>query len=406
MANFRYKARDRQGRAVSGVLEAPSERGASEELAKQGFIPITVERSSSSAGTDFSVARLFGPEVKLQERNIFTRQLWTLQKAGVPLVNSLNSLREQTKSKAFKRILAQLVRDLESGDAFSTTLSRHPETFDLLFVNMVRAGEASGKLDEVLYHLAEMGEFEAETRERVKTATRYPMITFASLIIAFFGMVTFVIPRFSGLYTQFSSDLPLPTRILLGINHAIRHEWILLILGTAAAVFAFRYLVNTPAGRYRWDYVTLKVPVFGPLMFNIMMSRFTRVLGELLASGVPIMQSLQLVADTVRNSVIRKAVIGIQESVNEGRGMSDPMRRCGLFTPMVYQMVAVGEQSGKTEELLRYVADYYQEQARYMMKNLTTLIEPMLIFVIGGLVTLLALGVFLPLWNMINVVQS
>jgi MSHA biogenesis protein MshG len=270
---------------------------------------------------------------------------------------------------------------------------------------MVKAGEASGKLDEVLLHLAELGEFDAEVKERLKSATRYPLITFITLIVAFCLVITLVLPKFAALYGQFTAKLPLPTRILLGIQHTIQYDWPQVIVALAAIFFAGRYALQTPFGRYQWDRMKLRMPVFGELYLNLLMSRFTRVLAELLASGIPILQALQLVSDTVGNEVIRRALVRIQESVNEGKGMAEPIKRSGLFSPMVYQMISVGEQSGKTDELLRYVADYYRSQATFMMKNLTTLIEPMLIFVIGGFVLVLALGVFLPLWDLMSVIK-
>ncbi len=405
MPNFRYRVRDRQGKALDGVVEGSSVQNVSQALSRQGYIPIQVSEVRGDSGPGLDLLAFLRQKVKLAERNLFSRQLWTLQRAGVPLLNSLNSLRDQARSPYLRKVIVRLIKDLEAGDSFSTALSRFPDAFDRMYVNMVRSGEASGKLDEVLLHLAEMGEFEAETRERVKAATRYPIITFMSLIVAFITVVTFVIPKFSAIYTQFTHKLPLPTRILMGINRAVREDWALLAVGGVALIFVFRYVLGTARGRYLWDLLKIRMPVFGPLFFNLQMSRFARILAELLASGVPILQALQLVSEAIGNSVIRRALRDIQESVNEGKGMSEPMRRSGLFAPMVYQMVAVGEQSGKTDELLRHVADHYQAQASYMMKNLTSLIEPLLILLIGGLVVLLATGVFLPMWDLVKVVR-
>ncbi len=402
MPNFKYKAYDRKGQVVESEIEGDSASAISRALTEQNYIPVSISEVKNSA---LFLNEWFTPRVRLEDINIFTRQLWTLQRAGLPLQSSLVSLRDQVKSKALKKVIVQMIKDLEGGLSLSAAFARHPKIFRAFYVNMIKAGEASGKLEEVLIHLAEMGQFEAQTKEKIQAATRYPLITFFSIIIAFTVVVTFVIPKFSTVFGQFKAQLPLPTRILLGINYGVRHEWALLLILLAGLIFLFRYFIATPWGRYQWDKFKIRVPVFGTLIFNLTMSRFARILSELLSSGLPILQSLQLVSETVDNAVVSKAVIQVQHSVNEGKGMSGPMKQSGLFLPMVVQMVAVGEQSGKTDELLRHVADYYGEQAESMIKNLTTLIEPILILFLGFMVLILALGVFLPMWDLVNVVQ-
>ncbi len=400
MPNFNYKAYDRKGRATSGQMQAENAAGVSNSLSKQGYIPVSVTAVSSG----FSLGPLFG-KVNLTDVMVFTRQLWTLQKAGIPLQASLVSLRDQVTDPRFKKIIIEVIRSIEGGSSLSSAMASHPEAFDLLYVNMVKAGEASGKLDEVLFYLAEMCEFEAETREKIKSATRYPILALITLVFAFLMIVSFVIPKFSILFHQFKKELPMPTRILLGINHLIQHEWFLMLFVLVAFVFLFRFYTNTKQGRYQWDYFKIKMPVTGPLLFNLVMARFAKILSQLLSSGIPILQALQLVSDTVGNTVVQKAVIDIQRSVNEGKGMSEPMKRSGFFSPMVVQMVAVGEQSGQTEELLEHVSSYYELQANTMIKNLTTLIEPVLIAFLGLIVLFLALGIFLPMWDLTYIVR-
>ncbi len=403
MAHFKYKAYDRQGHVVESEMDGDSALAVSKALNEHGYTPVTVSQVEKEVTSPEE--RWFSPRVRLDEINVFTRQLWTLQRAGLPLQSSLVSLRDQVKSKAFREVLTEVIADLESGHSLSAAFARHPKIFQPFYVNMIKAGEVSGKLDEILIHLAEMGHFEEQTREKIKSATRYPLITLLSIIIAFVIVVTFVIPKFSAVFGQMKTKLPLPTQILLGINDVVRHQWPILIISIAALVFLFRYFLSTSWGRYQWDRFTIKVPVIGPLVFNLVMSRFARILSELLSSGLPILQSLQLVSETVDNAVIARAVTEVQKSVNEGKGMSEPMKQSGLFLPMVVQMVNVGEQSGKTDELLRHVADYYGDQADLMIKNLTTLIEPMLIFILGSMVLMLALGVFLPMWDLVTVVH-
>lgn len=403
MPKFSYKVRDRAGRPVTGEMDGENVRKVSEHLSKQGYIPISVNQVSEQADL---LGNLFRPKIKLVDRTVFTRQLHTMTKAGLPLVSSITSLREQSQNGYFRKVLGLIIKELEGGSPFSDALGRHPDVFDTLYVNMVRSGESSGKFDEVLLSLTEMGDFDLKTKDRVKGATRYPLLTLAALIVAFLVVITFVIPKFASLYGQFGSQLPLPTRILLWINNTIRNDWGKALVVIGAIFYGFRWYTHTTNGRYRWDLFRIKVPVFGPLVVSLIMSRFTKILAELMSSGVPIIQSLQLVSDTVDNLVIRKAIHSIQQSVNEGKGMSEPMRRSDLFPPMVVQMVTVGEQSGKSDELLRHVSVFYQDQADNMTKNMTVLIEPILILVIGVMVVILALGVFLPMWNMTSVMNK
>lgn len=403
MARYQYKARDRRGNAVSGSIDADTAQAASAALGSRGLVPVSIRENAVSAGLAMPV---WGTRpVSQQEINVFTRQLWTLYRAGIPLLAGLLSLKEQARSERFRRILAQIIEDLEAGASLSASLARHPRVFSMLYVNTVKAGEASGRLDEIFHRLATMGEFQLETQEKVKAATRYPLLAFSSLVAAFFLVVTFVVPRFSVLFAQFKQELPVPTKILLALHGAITHYWIAMIAGVAALAWAGRWYAGTEAGGYQWDLLKIRVPVLGRLTFNLLMSRFSKILAELLGSGLPILQALQLVSESVGNRVIERAVLQIRDSVNEGKTMSEPMKKSGLFAPMVVQMVAVGEQSGKTDELLSHVADYYEDQANLMIKNLTTLIEPVLVVVLGGMVTFLALGVFLPTWNLVNVIR-
>ena len=402
MPVYKYKTYDRTGHVLEAEIVGESTQAVSKTLTQQGYIPITIQEVH---GSTLFLEKWFAPRVKLADLNMFTRQLATLQKAGLPLENSLIALRDQVKNQTFKKAIIEIIKDVESGNALSIAFARHPNIFHPLYINMIKAGEASGRLEEILRRLAEMGEFEGQTRDKIHSATRYPILAFCSIVIAFLIVVTFVIPKFSAVFNQFKAQLPLPTRFLLGINYVVRHEAWLLVISMAVVIFLFRAYLNTFWGRYQWDWIKIKVPVFGPLTFNLVMSQFARILSELLGSGLPILQSLQIVADTVGNVVIQKAILAIRESVNEGKGMAEPMKRSRFFSPMVVQMVSVGEQSGETEALLKHVAGYYEEQANSMIKNLTTLIEPMLIMVLGVMVLILAMGVFLPMWDLVHVVK-
>lgn len=385
-----------------GMMQGESAQIVADALGKQGYIPMSIVESKSMR---FSLADVFKPRIKRQDLNIFTRQLWTLQKAGLPLLTGLSSLREQAADETFRKVIVQIIHDLEGGSSLSTALASQPNIFEPVYIHMVRAGEASGKLDEIFYELSEMGEFEARTKEKIHSATVYPIITLISLSIAFIVVTTFVVPQFTTVFEARGKQLPAPTALLLAINNVIRYHWIETLVVLIVLIVIFRVYISKPMGRYQWDYLKIKMPVIGKLTFFLQMSRFSKILAELLKTGVPILQALQLVSDTLNNSVIAKGIIIVQESVNEGKGMSVAMKNTALFTPMVVQMVEVGEQSGRTDELLLYVATYYEDQANLMIKNFSTLIEPILLFVLGGMVLLLALGVFLPVWDLSSTIN-
>ena len=400
--NFSYRARDRRGKLVTGVMNGESEQAVAEALGKQGFFPMGITEFKE---VKISFFDLLKPRIKKEDLNVFTRQLWTLQKAGLPLLSGLSSLREQASSDVFRKVIVELIAELESGTSLSSAMAKQPLVFSAVFIHMVKAGEASGKLDEIFFELSEMGEFESRTKEKIRSATIYPIITLFSLTVAFVVVTTFVVPKFTGVFSRAGRKLPMPTRILLCINDIIRHHSLETVVFLILIFSAFRMYVSKPKGRYQLDYLKIRVPVIGKLVFYLQMSRFGKILAELLKTGVPILQSLQLVSDTLGNTVIQRGLGVIQKSVNEGKGMSVAMKNTRLFTPMVVQMVEVGESSGRTDELLSYVADYYEDQANLMIKNFSTLIEPILLFVLGAMVLLLAMGVFMPVWDLVNVVK-
>jgi MSHA biogenesis protein MshG len=271
---------------------------------------------------------------------------------------------------------------------------------------MVKAGEVSGSLDQSLDKLASLLEFEEKVHMRIKAATRYPLIVVCAIFIGFMILTTLIVPRFANIYSQFQTALPLPTRILLGLNVAITKYWWLSGLCIAVFIFAFKKLINTKAGRLHWDGFKLKVPIFGPLVFKLIMARFTRITGTLMKSGVGLLEILDLASSGVGNEVIARTIKAIKKSVSEGRGLSEPMRQSKMFPAAVIQMVSVGEQTGKLDELLIHVSGYYDAQAEYTINNLTSLIEPVLILILGCAVLFMALGIFLPMWNMMNLFRG
>ena len=340
--------------------------------------------------------------VRFSDFNMFTRQLYTLQRAGLPMLMSLQAIQDQTESAVLKEVIRTVAQKIEGGASLSESLAQFPAVFSPIYVNMVRSGEVSGKLEHILERLATLGEHDEKIRLHIKSAMRYPLIVVITLIVGFISLILFVVPKFTSIFAKFGKALPLPTQMLLLIYNSIVHFWWLVLILGGLALFAFFHFVKTPRGRFLWDKFLLKVPVFGPMLQKISLSRFCRIMSTLLKSGVPILTILELVKGTSENSVIAAAIENIKVSVNDGKGMLAPMKASGLFPPVVTQMVYVGEETGKLDELLVHVADYYDSQVEYTINNLVAMIEPVLIIFLGSTVLFLALGIFMPMWSLMK----
>jgi MSHA biogenesis protein MshG len=385
-------------------MEAESEDAVAQRLIRMGFTPVSItEEKETGRSNKFSGS---GIRIKFSELNMFTRQLATLQKAGLPILLSLNALAEQAQNKVFKEVIGQIIRDIESGSSLSGALEKYPRIFNNLYLNMVASGEAGGRLDDVLERLASLSEHDETIRLRIKSSTRYPIIVVVAMIIGFVVLTVLVVPRYAKIYAQYTTALPLPTQMLLWVNYAVTKLWWLLIIIGIAARFLFKQYINTKIGRFTWDSLKLKVPVFGPLLLKLSISRFTRITGTLMRSGIPILKILDISSGSTGNEVISKAITNIRDNVIEGKGIAEPMKVSGLFPPIVTQMVLVGEQTGKLDDLLIHVSNYYDEQVDYTINNLTSLIEPILIFVLGLGVLFMALGIFLPMWNLMSIFKK
>jgi type II secretory pathway component PulF len=402
MATFKYKARDKFAKLITGTTVSDSKDTAAGKLKDMGYVPVSINEVQDS-GFDRIFKKL--RKVKLEELNVFTRQLYSLQDAGLPLLSSLEAIALQAKNQYFKFVIQEVARDIKAGLSFSAALEKHRQIFDDIFINMIKAAETSGTMSEVLLRLTELLEQEIDTRSRVKSAIRYPMIAFFTLCVGFLIVVTFVIPRFATVYGQFKAELPLPTKILIAVNFVITKFWFLLIMVIGLAVFGFMRFINSKFGRPIWDNLKIRVYVFGPLLTMLVMARFARVTAILMKSGVPILEILGLSAKTTGNVVISRAIEHIKDNVSQGKGMSEPMKVSDLFPPVVVQMIAIGEQTGKVDSLLLSVADYYDRESGYMIKNLTTYIEPILVLVLAIMVLIMALGIFMPMWNLIRVIK-
>ena len=404
MASYQYKARDKSGKLIQGVMEADSEKAVVDKLEKLGHITIAISLAKEKRRFNSWLDQHKG--VKFSDLNVFTRLLFTLNKAGLPILSSLSAIKAQTENPVFKDAIEQITRDIEGGAKLSTALEKYPRIFNTLYVNMVKSGEVSGKLTAVLERLITLGEREEATRLSIQAAMRYPLIVVSAMIIGFMVLITMVVPRFENLYNQFTTELPLPTRMLLCLNYLITHFWWAILIGTGLAGFLSLKFIDSEQGRRWWDNLKLNLPVVGPLFLKLTMSRFCRITGTLLASGVPILQVLDLGSESAGNVIISGNIDNIKKSVNEGKGMSEPMKASGIFPPVVIQMVAAGEETGQLESLLLHVSDYYDSQVDYMIKNLVSLIEPILILVLGSAVAFLALGIFMPMWDLMNVFKG
>ena len=402
MANFKYKIRDKHGRASTGMIEGETRESVATHFKQMGYMPILIEEQAQII-RNFNLFQRFFNRVGQEELIVFTRQLMTLQGAGVPILVSLGSITEQIANPYFKRIIEEIINDIESGKSFSDAISRFPSVFSNIYINMVRSGEAAGIMDEVLDRLATLMEHERETNMRVQQAIRYPLLVIMVIAIAFPVLVMFIIPKFSALFARFNTELPLPTKILLGVHFVISRYWPFIILAIIALVFGFKRFVDTKSGRYVWDSVKLKMPVFGQIFLKISLSRFSRMTALLTASGIPIISTLEIVRDSLGNRVITSSVDNIIHGISEGKGIAEPMKLSGLFPSIVVQMVKIGEETGKINELLLKVSDYYDSQVDYTVRNLTVLIEPILIFGLGMMVLTMALAIFMPMWNLLTV---
>ncbi|MBI4689882.1 MAG: type II secretion system F family protein [Nitrospirae bacterium] len=402
MPAYVYKVRTQAGEVVSGVLNAPTPDAVAEQLFSKGYIPIKIEAGEVSPAD--KGWQLFD-RIKAEDLIVFSRQLATLVTAGISFIRGLDTLLEQTRNKRLRIIIEAIRKDVEGGSSFSDALAKFSSVFSPLYVSMVKVGEEAGVLDDILERLASLLEHEAATKARLKAATRYPTIVVVAITIAFFVLTTFVVPKFASMYEASKVVLPLPTRILIFINKAIRTYWPLLIAVAAGIFFMIKSYISSAPGRWNWDKLKLRIPVIGSVVEKTVMSRFARIFSTLYRSGIPMLHTLDIVSGTLGNVIIARAVEVVKESVREGKGLAQPMASTMVFPPMVTQMVAVGEETGALDDMLIKVSDYYDLEVEYAIKNLSTTLEPILMVFLAGIILFLALGIFLPIWDMIHVMK-
>jgi type IV pilus assembly protein PilC len=402
---FQYKVKDKSGKLVEGSLEAENAQLVVSKLRSMGYVPIEIQQTGGPGLQKELKLPGLSDRVKLKDVSVFSRQFATMINSGLSLLRSLNILAEQTESKPLAEIVGQVRMDVEKGASLSQAMAKHPKAFNRLYVSMVRAGEVGGALDSVLLRLADTIEKQVELRRKVKSAMTYPLVVAILVLTIVTAMLLFVIPMFQGIYKQLGGTLPAPTQILIDISNVCRKLWWAVFLVEIAAAVAFRKWINSEEGRKQWDAIKLKVPIFGKLVRKTALARFSRTLSALVRSGVPILESLDIVAETAGNYVVANAVRETQAAVKRGDPLSKKLEEHPVFPPMVVQMMAVGEETGALDEMLDKIADFYDQEVEATVDALTSLIEPILIVVMGVCVGGMIISLYLPMFNIIKLIK-
>ncbi|NOH80947.1 type II secretion system F family protein [Vibrio sp. RE86] len=406
MPSFRYQGRQSDGSSVSGQIDAPSEDAVIEQLMNKGIIPVSIKAGGGKSALDLDLKTLFSPSVPLEVLVIFCRQLYSLTKAGVPLLRSMKGLSQNSANKQLQEALEDVTQELTNGRSLSSSMQMYPKVFSSLFVSMIHVGENTGRLDEALMQLANYYEQEVETRKRIKTAMRYPTFVISFILVAMFVLNVKVIPQFSSMFARFGVDLPLPTRILMATSEFFVNYWLAMAAAMVGAGFAFKAWINTADGREKWDKFRLRMPVVGELVNRAQLSRFSRTFALMLKAGVPLNQSLALSAEALGNKFLENRLLEMKSSIEAGGTISSTAINSGVFTSLVIQMITVGEETGRIDELLLEVSDFYDREVDYDLKTLTARIEPILLVIVAGMVLILALGIFLPMWGMLDAIKG
>lgn len=400
MPAFQYYARDNSGRAVNGQLEALSAPAAAALLRERGLIVLQLQQTA--APTNTTKLNIFRKKVGFEELIMFSRQMYSLIKAGIPIIRAIGSLQESTRSQALKAVLTDLLEQLQNGRNLSTAMANHPQVFNRLIISMVHVGENTGRLDEAFLQLSFYFEQEQETRKQIKQASRYPTMVLVALAIALVIMNLFVIPQFAAMFSRFNAELPWSTKALLASSDFFIHYWPYLLLSVIVAIFWWRYYLKTPAGRLFWGRWKLRLPLIGDIINRATLGRYARSFGMMLKAGVPITTALNLVAEAVDNDYLAELIREMRRSIERGESLFRVSQQSSIFTPLVLQMLAVGEETGQMDDMLTEVAGFYEREVAYDLKSLTSKIEPVLIAIVAAMVLILALGIFTPMWDMLD----
>ncbi len=402
-ATYTYKVRDKTGKILTGAIEAESQTAVASKLRSMGYIILDI--SEKKEGVSFGGFSLF-KRVKPKDLTVFTRQFATMINSGVSITKALGILAEQTHNPTLAAVITQLQKDVEGGLSLSEALAKHPKVFPPIFVNMARAGEAGGVLDESLLKIAEHFEKEQELKAKIKSALSYPIAVVVVATILVFVMITFIVPLFVKMFEQMGGELPLPTRMLLALSGFIRGPGgLFLLLAIVGIVFGYKTANSRPSTKYIIDSVKLRLPVMGPLTQKMALAKFTRTFSTLIASGVPILQAMDIVAETAGNEVVTKAIREARASIKEGETISKPLAKSPVFPPMVVQMIAIGEETGSLDAMLSKIADFYDSEVAATVDSLTSILEPLLMLFLGISVGGVVIALYMPMFSIITMIK-
>ncbi|MGD8784437.1 MAG: type II secretion system F family protein [Thioalkalispiraceae bacterium] len=407
MPLFKYKARNNSGDSLNGQLEAANLDGAASQLLRSGITPIEINELKQ--GNDYLkviTRKLRSRPPKLQDLIFLSRQMYTLMKAGVPIVRAINGLSDNLTNPILIDTMKDVVNSLESGRELSAAMAQHPRVFNHLFISMVKVGESTGELDGAFLKLSEYLEREKDTRDKIKQAMRYPIIVFGFIIAAVIVINLFVIPQFEGIFSKFGADLPWQTKFLIASSNIMQSYWPHMAVASIAFFFWLRHYLNTAKGRMKWDRFKLRIPLIGIVLYEAILARFATSFGLTVRSGVPLIQGLNVTSHAVDNVYIGDKLQQMRIGIEKGDSLTRTAASSKMFTPLIIQMIQVGEETGAVDDMLDNVSGYYDREVDYKLKNLSSAIEPIMIILIGAMVFMLALGVFLPLWELSSVIKK
>lgn len=401
MPLFQYRARSSEGQLISGQMEGDDSNSVARQLARVGTTPLAIEQVAQNAISMIQIQQWFQTsKVEIHDLVMFARQMYTITKAGIPLIAALRGLESSMANPLMKKTLFELADELESGVGLSTAMSRHPKVFDDLFVGIVSIGESSGRLEEAFEQLGEYMERDMETARSIKSALRYPSFVMMALALGLVAINIWVIPAFVDMFEKFGAELPIATRILLGTSALFVNYWPLMLTVLVAGSFAVRRFLDTPGGKAVWGRWKLQLPLVGDIINRGSMARYSRSFSLMMRSGVPLPQALDLCSQVIDNPFLADRIQDMRAGVERGESLLLTHTNSGMFSPLVLQMIGVGEESGSVESLLEDVAEFYEREVDYDLKSLSDKIEPILIVIMAGFVLILALGIFLPMWSM------
>ncbi len=408
MSSYLYKAKNTTGQYVTGVVEAQTKRDAINEVARLGMYPIDIKLAANSARGSLldALPGIFTPKVKIPDLLMMCRQMYALTKSGVPIVNAIAGLAESTQQKALKESLFTLNKNLIGGKSLSSAMYEQPKVYSGLFVSLIHVGENTGRLESVFQQLASYFELEHETRKRISSAMRYPLFVVIFIAVAMVILNIFVIPVFAQMFAKFGVELPFATRILIMTSHFFVHYWGYLAGVVIAMPIIIHYLLRKQRIRYFWDKMKLKIPIIGSIINRALLGRFCRTFSLMLRANVPLNVALTLVAEALDNKYLERIVFAMRVQIEQGNALSIVTRQSNIFSPLVLQMFAVGDETGRVDELLLEAAEYYEREVDYDLKSLAARIEPLLLVVVAFMVAILALGIFTPMWDMYGAMQG